>query len=119
MFRLQFELGGVPDSPNRGSKNSWQARHAHVKKWKNWVGVRCLGHKPPSPLERSILTLTRHSSVEPDPDNLAASFKPVIDGLREAGIIVNDRSSNVSIFFRWSYCAPGEKKITVRVEEIE
>lgn len=119
MYFLSFEIPGLPDTPNRRQNASWQSTHFRAKKWKGWVGQMCLGKKPAKPLERSHLVLTRYSSVEPDPDNLAASFKPVIDGLRYAGVIENDRSANVQIQFSWKLAPKGIGKISVEVKEIE
>ena len=79
--------------------------------------MRCLGNKPAEPLQRSAIHLIRYSSVEPDPDNLAASFKPVIDGLREAGVIVNDRSENVELRFSWRKAPQNMGMIRVEVRE--
>ncbi len=78
-----------------------------------------MGRKPVKPLPRSLLRLVRYSSVEPDPDNLAASFKAVIDGLRIAGVIENDRSANVQISFSWKLAPASMGKISVEVEEAE
>ena len=119
MYRLQFDIPGLPDTPNRKQNASWKSTHFRAKKWKDWVGVRCLGRKPVKPLPRARLVLTRHSSVEPDPDNLAASFKPVIDGLRYAGVIENDRSANVQIQLTWRLAPASMGKISVEVEEVE
>lgn len=118
MYELSFVINGTPDLPNRCRKGSWKATWSHAKKWKAWVGVRCLGKKPAEPLQQAALHLTRYSSVEPDPDNLAASFKPVIDGLREAGIIENDRSANVALKFSWRKVPPNMGMIRVEVREI-
>jgi hypothetical protein len=45
-------------------------------KWKQAVQLICRpGHKPQLPLARAKLTLTRHSSMEPDFDGLVSSSK--------------------------------------------
>jgi len=41
---------------------------------------------PTRPLTEARIELVRHSSVEPDYDNLVGSFKAIIDGLRDAGV---------------------------------
>lgn len=56
----------------------------------------------------------------PDYDNLVYSFKPVIDGLKNAGIIKNDDMLTI-IDRKYSWCKVPEKMkhITIEVEEIE
>lgn len=117
MFITQFEVPGATDIMNANA--NWKYRWSHAKRWKAMVAAAVLAYraKPPVPLTRSRLVLTRCSAVEPDPDNLAASFKPVIDGLREAGVIENDRSCNVEICYRWRKAPRGSKKMLVEVYE--
>ena len=111
-------LPGAPDIMN--ANRHWRYRYGHAKKWKGWIVLAFGGaDRPMYPLHRSRLTLTRCTSVEPDPDNLAACWKPVIDGLREAGVIVNDKSCNVELHFRWQKAAPGQKKVIIQVEELK
>lgn len=100
------------------ANKNWRYRWTHAKRWKAIVAASLVGMKQPeTPLPRAQLILTRCTAVEPDPDNLAASFKPVIDGLREAGVIENDRSCNVDICYRWRKAPRGSKKMLVEVIE--
>lgn len=119
MYELSFVIAALPELPNRRRQGSWQATWKHAKQWKLWVECRCQDKKPAEPLEQAAIHLTRYSSVEPDPDNLAASFKPVIDGLTQSGIIVNDRSANVALQFSWKKVLPSMGAIRVEVKEIE
>lgn len=116
-YYLRFELGGLPKLPNGGHCH-WRTIHEERKKWKGWVRVMAAGRTPTKPLARAKLKLTRFSSVEPDYDNLAASFKAVIDGLRMAGVILDDRSANIGTpQFSWEKCASRKGKIVVEVWE--
>lgn len=48
---------------------------------------------PQKPLEKAKVILTRHTSIsssQMDADNLAISFKPIMDGLVEAGVLIDD-----------------------------
>lgn len=75
--------------------------------------------RPAEPLERAHLILTRHSSSEPDFDGLAVSFKPVIDGLVEAGVLANDKSGNIGQpEYRWFKAPMKMGFITVEVREL-
>lgn len=119
MYRLEFELPGLPESPNRRQNASWKSTHFKAKRWKDQIALRTCGLRPLAPLPRARVRLLRYSSVEMDPDNLAASFKPILDGLQIAQVILNDRSKNIAVEFGWRSSAQGMGKIRIIVEEIE
>ncbi len=119
MFKLEFELKGLPKMANsllRGK--SWRAKHAHAKVWKRAVWAKAWHFKPAQPLSSAVLSLTRMSSVEPDFDGLVSGFKPVIDGLVECGIILSDKMSCIGQpKYFWERVARGGGRIKVKVEE--
>jgi hypothetical protein len=117
-YSLEIKIQDLPDLPNRLFSQHWTARHKHNKKWHTLVAL-AVGHKAPDkPLTKARLTLTRHSCRAPDPDNLAASFKPVIDGLRYALVIADDNPNVVSLEFHQERAGIKKGFITVRVDEV-
>lgn len=68
-----------------------------------WVATR--GMMPPEPYQDAAVRVERHSSREPDIDNLYASVKPVLDALQPLskrhpyglGIIVDDSPRHISL----------------------
>jgi hypothetical protein len=118
MYKLTFEIPGLPRMTNpSGKSNSHWVRYNEAKKWKAMVGLIVASKRPPTPLEKAKLTLTRFSSVSPDPDGLVSGFKHVIDGLREAGVLANDRYSNIGMpDYRWEKAKQKQGKIKVTVE---
>lgn len=115
-YVLEFTLPGLPRSAN-GSHGHWRVKHAQTKRWKQAVFTKAWPFKPPQPLTSAALTLTRMSSVEPDFDNLVAGFKPIIDGLRQAGVLSDDKRVNVGRpDYRWEYAPPKAGRVRVRVE---
>lgn len=122
-YRLELSIRGLPKRTNNNTGN-WRARHAEARKWKRLVSEAVLEIHPswlyePKPLARAKLTLTRHSSAEPDFDGLVSGFKHVIDGLIEVGVIANDKRENIGIpDYQWIKCARNEGKIEIIVEEI-
>lgn len=77
------------------------------------------GKRPNKPLEKAKITCIRYSSAEPDFDNLAISFKSAIDGLRDAGIILDDKKKNIGMTtYMWEKTPPGAGKIKIIVEEM-
>jgi Holliday junction resolvase RusA-like endonuclease len=118
-YTLEFSLAGLPKMNTGFSRGNRFAQSRETTKWKSKVHLACIGQLPPEPLERARLTLTRLSSVEPDYDNLVISFKPIVDGLVKAGVLANDRSSNVGRpEYLWVKVGPRDGRITVRVEGI-
>lgn len=121
-FTLQFEISGLPKMANpSGAKSThWRYAQAEVKKWRALVLNATRGAKPPAPLERATLTLTRFSSVEPDYDGLVRGFKSVVDGLTACGILKNDKLSNTGPWVcNWEKTKPNQGKITVKIEEFK
>lgn len=131
MFRLEFTIEGLPKTTNGNARRHWRALHNEAKTWKKHVldaekktswHTKASDDPPkalinPCPLDKAKLTLTRFSSSEPDWDGLVSSFKHVIDGLVEAGVIVDDKMSVIGQpQYFWVKCAPKKGRIKVEVE---
>src|SRR5690606_14842084 len=86
-YELEFEIEGLPKTPNTLLGRSWFVRSAHAKKWMNLVALHTNRQRPDYPLEKAELTLTRFSSIEPDTDGLVGSFKAVLDALVKLGVL--------------------------------
>ena len=89
---LDLEINGLPKM-SLNANSSWRARYGEARKWKNLVvQYVVLGQRrPPEPLKKAKLILTRYAfGRKPDHDNLRASFKHVVDGLVEAGVLIDD-----------------------------
>ena len=90
--------------------------------WKDAVIKACtLKGLPSQPLTKAKLTLRRYSSGEIDYDGLVGSFKSCVDGLQEAGVIINDKMSTIG---RPDYDigapkpSPGKGFVTIKVESL-
>lgn len=117
-YKLEFTLQGLPKMSNQLLRGHWRVKHAHAMKWKLAVSLACHRFKPPQPLNRAMLTLTRASSVEPDFDGLVSGFKHVIDGLVECAVLANDKSACIGQpKYAWEKCAPKHGHIRITVEE--
>lgn len=118
MYRLEFTLAGLPSIEN-GHKH-WAVRGKERKEWRQRVKLRVFLQRPKVPLTSCKITCCRFSSVEPDRDNLSRSFKSVIDGLVDGGIISDDNPRVVKEFRAFWVKAPrGKGSISIIVEEIE
>lgn len=116
-YLLEFSIPGLPGTPNAREHHMAKARH--VKDWRTKVYAKAWPHAPAQPLTQARITFTRVSSVEPDYDNLVASFKACMDGLRQARVIVDDKRVNVGRpEYLWERCKPKAGHIRVRVESV-
>lgn len=120
MYRLEFRIDGLPKVITNGSQGSWKASHFHKKKWKRAVAFAVRYKEPESPLKAAKVECVRHSSVKPDRDNLAASFKACVDGLVDAGVLEDDSDEIIKeMNYRWEKAKPGKGFIMIVVEEVE
>lgn len=118
-YELEFTIPGLPSTTNSSGRKHWAIKAKEARQWKTWVYYEVHKHRPTEPLLKARLTLTRVSSGECDSDGLVSSFKHVIDGLVYAGILVNDRFSNIGMpEYRQLKCAPKQGHIMVKIEEL-
>lgn len=119
-YSLEFEIHELPKTMQSSKTMHWAQKMKYVTHWHGNVWAAAANKKPPTPLAKAKLTLTRCSSVEPDFDNLVISFKPVIDGLKACGIILDDKVSNIGqSSYAWERAPSKQGKIRVRVEFVE
>lgn len=95
MFKLEITLKGAPALPNQKTSWHWGRIAKETALWRQMARTLAMAQiLPQTPLESVNLTLIRGSSRPVDFDNLIASFKAIIDGLRDARVIRDD-SPNV------------------------
>lgn len=117
-YRLEFTLHGLPSSPN--SRRHWRLVHKENESWYRSIYLAVGDRRPLAPCQFAQVTLTRISALEPDYDNLCASFKPVLDGLRYARVLIDDKKKNVGRpEYLWERGKGGKGSIRVLVEEVE
>ena len=120
-YHLRFLLEGLPETTNKDRANThWGSRISKNAQWKKLIRMKCEQHgKPPSPLKNARLTLIRHSSSAPDSDGLVSSFKPIIDALVYAGILIDDSYKIIGMpDYQWKKERPKRGKIEIIVSEV-
>lgn len=118
-YVLEFKIDDIPESPNKLLGRHWTIRKRHADKWHRLVWSKVWFVKPPVPLEKAKVTLTRYSTGKLDADNLRSSFKAVVDGLVKWGVIVDDNMDVIGEpIVKQEPTSRGKKCITVRVEEV-
>lgn len=118
MPTMEFEIQGLPKTTNKLNVH-WRVKQLNNKLWHRLVAevVAISRYKPAAPLHKAVLFLTRCSTHCPDPDGLVASFKCVVDGLRYAGVLLDDKMSNIGMpTYNWEKAKRGEGKIKVKIQ---
>lgn len=113
-YSMTIKVPGLPSTPN--SRMNWRVKARDQKMWREksaWIAAE---KKPFRPMVDVSLQVVRHSAVMMDFDNLVASCKPLIDGLRDAGVIWNDDSKTiVDRQYHWTKGEVGAGMIEISV----
>ena len=120
-YHLHFELPGLPALQSKGRMH-WRVA---AKEEAHWKGItRTMARPfPPKPLRRAKALFVRHSAMEPDDDNLRASFKSIRDGLvarrpHNGHIIEDDRPAVLEAEYRWEQCERRYGYVSIDVWEV-
>ena len=120
MYKLQLELKGKLPKMNTSHTRGrhWSVGHRESEYWHKRVWAEMQGKKPDRPLKRATGTFTRHSTREPDFENLAYSFKEIIDALVKLDILEDDAPTNLTRTYGWEKAKPSSGKVTILLEEV-
>ena len=117
-YTLSLRLDGLPPLQRSAARGHWAKDAGVVKRWRERTAFEIGRHKPRRPLVRAELEFERHSASEPDFDNLVASFKPILDGIVLAGVLADDKPSNIgSPRYYWRKASRGGGFVTVKLRE--
>lgn len=87
-------------SQNQLLRMHWAKRKKRQKDFE-WLIVQAVGNWH-SVLDGVHITITRKScGVEPDPDNLTASAKLILDALQRVNVIRDDSPKSISLKVMW------------------
>lgn len=121
-YRHEIKLDGLPRIESNGSKKHYYVTNRERQTWKARVVTFCRINKiiPLTPLTKVKIICTRYSHGKgSDYVNRAGSFKPILDGLTEAGIIVDDNDDViVEQHYPQGKAKPKCGYITVLIEEV-
>ena len=115
---ISFSIPDLPKMPNTLLRRHWAIVMKEKNKWHNLVRFYC--HYDGKPLPKARLTMTRVSVMQPDFDNLALSFKFVVDALVKQGVLENDTYQVIGeSSYRWEKASKRkDQKITVNIEPL-
>ena len=118
-FTLRFTIDSLPPITSNGSFGHWSTHSKKMRHWRNQTVFAIGRNKPQQPLEKAFVTFIRHSTREPDDDNLIISFKPVRDGLKDAGVIIDDDRKRLHARYKWQKAGAGKGFIEVIIESMQ
>ena len=88
----------------------------YVKRWREDVSLMCLVIEVPKANGKARHVIaTRYGVKMLDADNLASAFKPVLDGLKDAGVIVDDAPGWLTVEYRQVGVKRGQERIVLEV----
>lgn len=119
-YSLEIVLSAAESDANKILGRSKFAKHSIFKKVKTEIFLATRGKTPVTPLTQFKITAVRHGPGTLDYDNLITSLKPYIDGLRLAGIIIDDSIKYLNRENYFTHQVKSEtRKIILTVEETE
>lgn len=119
-FSLKFTLETMPITLNAVLGGKWRARYKNFKLIHNLIHYKVRLEKPAKPIQKAKVTIWRYSSGTLDRDNMFFTFKPIVDGLVEAGVIQDDGFDQVKELYPHQIKIKRTEKprVEVLVEEI-
>lgn len=118
-YQLEFSIKGLPKIMSNGSHGHWAVNYKMRKTWRNLVKQAIGTNKPSVPLKVASAEFIRCSNREPDFDNLCISFKSIVDGLVEHGILENDKPSNLpNAQYKWEHVKSGQGHVKIKITEV-
>jgi len=90
MYELHFKMYGLPKSLNKALRTNRYQRNDDYKFWYDAICEMLADKRPDFPLKRAKIKIVRYFYRELDFDGLVGSFKPIVDSLIHAGIIIDD-----------------------------
>lgn len=101
--------------PSMNARLHWSSRAKLNKIWRARTYV-CVGKdRPESPLEKCHAVITRYGVGMVDFDNMVTSNKPIVDGLVDAGVMVDDSAEYFSAEYLFCKCKRGAERIEIKV----
>lgn len=120
-YSFSFTLLEMPLTLNEVMGKYWRTRQKNFKEIHRLVHLHSVNNRPQNPIQKARITLTRYSSGTLDRDNMYFTFKPIVDGLVRAGVIIDDGFDQVKELHphQVKIKRTEQRKIEVLVEEIE
>jgi hypothetical protein len=98
-FVLEIPDGVLTPSNNRELRKHWSARYRESEDWFYRVKLAAQNYEIPrqGPAERRVVCVLSFRVSPVDPDNLAGGLKQLLDAMRAAELISNDREADIEL----------------------
>lgn len=117
-YSITIEVPTAATDSNRILGQNKFVKHKIFKSVKEQISLLTLNNRPEAPLAKFDLTITRYGAKCLDYDNLVASFKPYIDGLKLAGIIEDDSWKYIRSIRTHQHVSKDLRLLEIKVEEV-
>ncbi len=128
LYRLELEIPSVPNIAHWQQRAHWTVHSAEAARWREILRILVGRKRPPQPLQRAEIWLTRCCERECDWEQLVMGFKPVVDALMKstakvarADVIEDDRSSvlpGCRRHYAWEQAKRNRTRTKLVVEEV-
>ena len=117
---IQFTVPGrVPAATSPNARTGWQKRHSEGNAYGMAIGLIARLCAPDAAFSRAHVTVTQRAVRLRDHDNFIASFKPGLDAIVRAGIILDDNPSVIDLTVKAEKCAKkADECVIVTIDEI-
>lgn len=112
-LHLPFQV--VSEVPSLNDRDHWAVKAKKVKAWRDAAHLLARHSRVPACRRvRVELHYIPATNQRRDPDNLVAAYKPLVDGLVDAGVVLDDTESYVERVFPVIH--PAQKVLPTRVD---
>lgn len=116
---LEFEINALPKRINQISGRSWFVYSNERRRWRVLVGMTLIAiGKKEFKNQKVHITFERHSSRQPDFDNLVHSFKPILDALVFHKVLIDDSPKHIESSYKWVKTPQKLGKIKVYIKPL-
>ena len=122
---IQITTDRLPHPKVRGNaRGNLRYRNLLIAEERQYMGELLsdlmLENRPYGPYKKAKATFNYWNNREIDWDNFLIGCKAWMDAIVEAGILVDDKPSVLSIVLdSWHKCKKGEEKVVIKIEERE
>ena len=116
---LAFSIPYLPPLNTAHTRRHWAVAHRERQKVVKLLLAALPKGARSKRLQKARICLWRHSSVEPDAENLAYGFKGLIDSLVSLGVLEDDGPRVLERKYAWEYAPRGKGFVSVTVEEVQ
>lgn len=104
----------IPLSPNALLGKHWSAKAREKKEW-GWELVAAGSGNWPKPEGRQRVAITIYNARQYDRDNAWGACKPILDAMKQLGMIVDDRAAYCDLTVKQEKSTRKEKRTVIEL----